>query len=156
MATCSDEMTLQKLAHPQVAAYLPQMEELLREALSASQSAKRYDLEREVASTLNMAERHPDYVTVVATSGKRILGMVVASIQSDTNCAFVLWIAVAADVQRQGIGNRLIDHLQDTTRVNMVTGYVNLEDPVAAGFWNSRGWRRVHPPPQRVLMGTRL
>jgi ribosomal protein S18 acetylase RimI-like enzyme len=156
MSAFSGDVSARKLAQTQVAAYRPGLEALLRVALSASKSGQAFDVEREVTMTLDMAERHPHYVTVVAGSGERVVGVVVASIEPDTDSAFILWIATTPDVQRQGIGNRLIDHLQDSTRVSRVTGYVNLDDPVAVGFWTARGWRRVHPPPQRVLMGRGL
>jgi GNAT superfamily N-acetyltransferase len=132
------------------------MESLLRGVLSASISAQGYDVDQQVASTLRLAERDPNYVTVVADTDSLVLGLIIGYVDLDASSAFIRWIAVGLDVRRQGIGSRLVAKFEDATRAALVKGYVNLEDPVAVAFWEARGWRRLHPPPRRVMMGRQL
>lgn len=152
----ADAVSLRRLPPAEVAALRPQMEPLLRGALSASISAQEYDVEQQVASTLKLAERDPTYVTIVAEADSLVLGLIIGYVDSDASSAFVRWIAVGLDVRRQRIGSQLVAAFEDTTGMALVKGYVNLEDPVAVGFWEARGWRRLHPPPRRVLMGRPL
>lgn len=150
------QVTTRKLSHSEVGNYRPQLESLMGAALSTSISAQRYDIEREIAATLNMAERSTNYVTVIAENAKRVLAFIVGSIEPDTDSAFILWIVVSPDAQRQGIGKRVVDRFTHDTCANMLKGYVNLDDPVAVAFWQRRGWRPLHPPRRRVLMGVQI
>lgn len=119
-------------------------------------SGEEHDVDREVASTLKLAERDPDSVTVVAAAESLVLGLITGYVDSDAGSAFIRWIAVGPDVRRQGIGSRLVATFEKTTRMKLLKGYVNVKDPVALAFWEARGWRRLHPPPRRVLMGRQL
>lgn len=150
------QVATRKLPHSEVGDYRPRLESLMRAALCTFPSAQGIDTEREIAATLNLAERSTNYVTVIAENAERLLAFIVGSIAPDTDSAFILWIVVSPDARRQGIGKGLVDRFTHATRVNMLKGYVNLDDPVAVAFWERRGWRPLNHRPRRVLMGVRI
>lgn len=144
-----------QLSPAQIATSRADFESLLIDALTNSVSGRARDIPREVASTLELAQRHPAYVFVVAREGSRLLGAVTGCCEPPDG-AFINWVAVRPDAQRQGFGNMLLDHFEHVTSVRRLSGMVNLDDPVAVAFWRQRGWARLHPPPRRVVMGRQL
>lgn len=144
-----------QLSPTQIAMSRADLDSLLVSALTKSLSGRARDISREVASALELAQRHPDYRFVVAREGPRFLGAVVGCLEPPDS-AFITWVAVHPDVQRQGLGNVLLDHFEQATSIRKLSGMVNLDDPVAVAFWRQRGWERLHPPPRRVVMGRQL
>lgn len=128
------------------------VEELLRSAIGTSSLS---DADGEVAATLALSRTVRSLALVASESDEqdRAIGAVFASLEEDGSVAFVRWLVVAPDRRRAGIGTALMDALERSPGVARVHGMVDRTDPVARRFWHSRGWRRRHERPRRVLMG---
>lgn len=155
MATTPPAIRIAEVARSQIPQRRSDLEHLLRKTLCQSISGVACNIEREIASTIETAVRHPRTGTLIALDGNDVVGALFVEFES-ARSAFVRWLVVDPEHQRRGIGNRLLDDLELHHSVGAISGFVNLDDPAAVGFWEQRGWSRLHPPPRRVRMGRGL
>lgn len=149
--TSPQNVAFHQLSPEQIGSHRAELEMVLWIALAASTSGQALDIRREATSAINLAERSPGYVTIVGVRATRMLATIIGLV--DEGSAFVLWLAVRPEARRQGLANALVDYFETLAQAELVKGYVNLDDAAAVAFWNQRGWRRLHPPPRRILMG---
>jgi GNAT superfamily N-acetyltransferase len=79
-------------------------------------------------------------LTFIASDDRRPIGVLIALPKPSLRSAFVLWIVVAPDARRRGVGTALVEALEVTADLEVLEGMVDQEDPAALGFWRDRGW----------------
>ena len=114
------------------------------------------ETEDEVFMSLDRAASERN-LTFVASDGGRPVGVLIALPKPAVRSAFVLWIFVAPDARRRGVGTALVDALEATPDLEALEGMVDQEDHRALGFWRDRGWTvRGTRPGRRQQMESRL
>ena len=156
METPLDACCTRVVSADETGALHDKLAQLLKTALAESASAARWPLDHEIADTLGFASSQPTSVTVIANRSDRLVGALFAERRHLRNAVFVRWIVVHPDDRHAGVGGMLVKHVERATSANEIYGMVDLDDPVAAGFWNGRGWQPMHPRGQRVRMGRSL
>ena len=112
--------------------------------------------EDEVLMSLDRAASERN-LTFIASDGGRPVGVLIALPKPAVRSAFVLWIVVAPDARRRGVGTALVDTLEATPELEGLEGLVDQEDRTALGFWQDRGWTvRGTRPGRRQQMESRL
>ena len=97
------------------------------------------ETEDEVSTSLDRAASERN-LTFIASDGGRPVGVLIALPKPAIRSAFVLWIVVAPDARRRGVGTALVDALESTPGLEGLKGMVDQEDHTALGFWQDRGW----------------
>ena len=114
------------------------------------------ETEDEVLMSLDRAASERN-LTFIASDGERAVGVLIALPKPTVRSAFVLWIFVAPDARRGGVGTALVDALEVTPGLEALEGMVDQEDRTALGFWRDRGWTvRGTRPGRRQQMESRL
>ncbi len=128
---------------------------LLRGSLRQSISGRAFDINAEVAATLDFAECAMNARVISAQGAAGLVGVAIGSVD-ESGTAFIRWVAVAPSVRQCGIGGQLVDVFETASCARRVRGWVNHDDPVALGFWLRRGWQPLGAPPHLVMMGREL
>jgi GNAT superfamily N-acetyltransferase len=90
-------------------------------------------------------------VVLVAEDAGRCVGIAIADLASrPEESAWLSWVSVDPARRREGIGAMLIAVFTALPGVRRAAGVLNPEDPVAAAFWTSRGWRERDAGTQRL------
>ena len=114
------------------------------------------ETEDEVFTSLDRAASERN-LTFVASDDERAIGVLIALPKPAVRSAFVLWVVVAPEARRRGVGTALVDALEATPGLEGLEGMVNQEDRTALGFWRDRGWTvRGSRPGRRQQMEFRL
>jgi GNAT superfamily N-acetyltransferase len=114
------------------------------------------ETEDEVLMSLDRAASARN-LTLIASDGGRPVGVLIALPKPTIRSAFVLWIVVAPDARRRGVGTALVDALEATPELEGLEGLVDQEDHTALGFWRHRGWTMSGSRPgRRQQMESRL
>lgn len=114
------------------------------------------ETEDEVSTSLDRAASERN-LTFIATDDGRPVGVLIALPKPAIRAAFVLWIVVAPDARRRGVGTALVEALEATPGLAVLEGMVDQEDHTALGFWRHRGWTvSGSRPGRRQQMESRL
>lgn len=114
------------------------------------------ETEDEVLMSLDRAASERN-LTFVATDDGRPVGVLIALPKPAVRSAFILWVVVAPEARRRGVGTALVDALEATPGLEGLEGMVDQEDETALGFWRDRGWTvRGSRPGRRQQMEVRL
>ena len=114
------------------------------------------ETEDEVSTSLDRAASERNR-TFVATDDGRPVGVLIALPKPAVRSAFILWVVVAPEARRRGVGTALVEALEATPGLEGLEGMVDQEDETALGFWRDRGWTvRGTRPGRRQQMKFRL
>ena len=106
------------------------------------------ETEDEVSTSLDRAASERN-LTFIASDDGRPVGVLIALPKPAIRSAFVLWVVVAPDARRRGVGRALVDALEATPDLEELDGMVDQEDRTALGFWWDRGWTASGSRPGR-------
>ena len=106
------------------------------------------ETEDEVSTSLDRAASERNLIFIASDDGRPV-GVLIALPKPTTRSAFVLWVVVAPEARRRGVGTALVDALEATPGLEALEVMVDQEDLTALGFWHDRGWAASSGRPGR-------
>ena len=138
---------LRRLSAVEVERTFPVLTEDLLGWIRNSGAARGFRDEEAMREQVGMAVENAGFsstetVHVAEVAGRRV-GILVGRVSRHRGerAGSITWLAVDPAHRRRGIGAALVRHFAVGRGFLHLRGYVDAEDPVAAGFWEARGWR---------------